>query len=122
MISDVEGVWSWGEPRAWTEDEWETQILRNFAELERLTWSEILFQQKTVAKGNKSVSKHHFQEIWTLVEEAQERWLEIGLEEYDTAFRFRFANTIRAWGIKLQGHFYLVWWERYHRIYPTPRV
>lgn len=118
-IADVEGEWSWQEPRAWTEEEWQTQISRNFAELERLTWSEILFQQKTVAKGNKSVSKHHFQEVETLVAEAQDRWLEIELEEYDVAFRFRFANTIRAWGIKLEGHFYLVWWERYHRIYPV---
>lgn len=97
----------------------QTQILPNFSLLEKSTWSEILFEQKTPAKGDKSRSKHHFQLLTTLVQEAQDRWIEIGLEEYDTAFRFRFANTIRAWGIKLQGHFYLVWWERYHKIYPV---
>ena len=117
--SDLEGEWSWQEQRRWTEEEWQTQILQNFSFLEKLTWSEILFEQKTPAKGDKSVPKHHPQELSTLVKEAQNRWIEIGLEEYDTAFRFRFTGTIRAWGIKLQGHFYLIWWERYHKIYPV---
>lgn len=118
-ISDLEGEWSWQEQRGWTEEEWQTQILPNFSLLEKSTWSEILFEQKTPAKGDRSVPKHHLQELITLVEEAQDRWIERGLEEYDTAFRFRFTGTIRAWGIKLQGHFYLIWWERYHNIYPV---
>jgi hypothetical protein len=118
-VSDVEGEWSWREQRAWTEEEWQTQILPSFSALEKSTWSELLFEQKTPARGGRAVPKHHTQELMTVVQEAQERWIEIGLEEYDTAFRFRFANTIRAWGIKLEGHFYLVWWERHHKIYPT---
>ena len=118
-ISDLNGEWSWREQRCWTEEEWQTQILPNFSSLENLTWSEILFEQTTPAKGGKSVPKHHDQELITLVKEAQNRWIEIGLEEYETAFRFRFANTVRAWGVKLQGHFYLVWWERHHKIYPV---
>jgi len=118
-VSDLDGKWSWQEQRCWTGEEWQTQILPNFSLLEKSTWSEILFEQKTPAKGGKSVPKHHPQELTTLVQEAQDRWIEVGLEEYDTAFRFRFANTIRAWGIKLQGHFYLVWWERHHKIYPV---
>jgi hypothetical protein len=118
-ISDSEGEWSWREQRSWTEEEWQTQILPNLSSLEKSTWSEILFVQKTPAKCGKSVPKHHGQELTTLVLEAQNRWIEIGLEEYDTAFRFRFANTVRAWGVKLQGHFYLVWWERHHKIYPV---
>lgn len=118
-ISDLEGEWSWKEQRRWTEEEWTTQIFHNFSSLEKSTWSEILYEHKTPAKGGKMVPKHHSQELNTLVKEAQTRWIEIGLEEYDTAFRFRFTGTIRAWGIKLQGHFYLIWWERYHEIYPV---
>ncbi|MFN7716465.1 MAG: hypothetical protein ACK5QS_13435 [Pseudanabaenaceae cyanobacterium] len=117
-VSDLQGKWSWQEPRCWTEEEWETQIHYHFSLLEKLTWSEIL-EQKTPAKHGKSLRKNHHQELSSLVQEAQGRWIEIGLEEYDTAFRFRVASTIRAWGIKLQGHFYLVWWERYHKIYPV---
>lgn len=94
-VSDLDGEWSWQEQRCWTEEEWQTQILPNFSFLEKSTWSEILFEQKTPAKHGKSVPKHHHQELTTLVQDAQDRWIEIGLEEYDTAFRFRFANTIR---------------------------
>jgi hypothetical protein len=119
--ADRAGAWSWKEQRAWTEKEWETQILPNFKDLEKLAWSEILFEQKTSAKGQKRVPKHHKQEISSLVKEAQDRWIEIGLEQYDTVFRFRFGGTTRAWGVKLQGHFYLIWWERYHNIYPTKK-
>jgi hypothetical protein len=107
-ISDLEGEWSWKEQRCWSEGEWQNQILQNFSLLEQSTWSEILFEQKTPAKGGRHVSKNHHQELITLTEEAQNRWIEIGLEEYDTAFRFRFTGTVRAWGIKLQGHFYLI--------------
>lgn len=118
-ISDVEGEWSWRELREWSDDEWNTQIVPGFESLQKSTWSELLFEQKVPAKGGKLVPKHHHQELSTLVREAQERWIHLGLEEYDTAFRFRFANTVRAWGIKLEGHFYLVWWERYHQVYPV---
>lgn len=117
--SDVEGEWSWNERRAWTDEEWNSTISPLFKSLEQSTWHELQFEHKVPAKGGKHVPRNHFQEISSLVEEAQERWLTIGLEEYDTAFRFRFGGTVRAWGIKLSGHFYLVWWERHHKLYPV---
>jgi hypothetical protein len=120
--SDLEGEWSWREKRQWTDAEWETQILPSFNSLEKSTWAEILFVQKTGAKRGRRANKHHAQELTTLVKEAQDRWIEIGLEEYGTAFRFRFGGTVRAWGVKLQGHFYLVWWERHHSIYPVAQA
>jgi hypothetical protein len=116
--SDVQGEWSWKELRAWTNEEWEGRILPSFSSFQSLTWSEIL-EQRTPASGGRSLLRNHFQEVSSLIEEAQLRWLEMGLEEYDTAFRFRFGNKVRAWGIKLDGHFYLVWWERRHKIYPV---
>lgn len=116
--SDVEGEWSWKESRAWTDEEWEKQICSHFASLDGLTWTEIL-GQRTPAKHGRSALRHHLQELSSLIKEAQSRWIEIGLEEYDTAFRFRFGGTIRAWGIKLDGHFYLIWWERHHKLYPV---
>jgi hypothetical protein len=118
---DSEGEWSWKEQRQCSETEWEEQINPNFKNLEELTWREIQFDLKVPAKGGKSVPRHHSQEVCTLITEAQDRWMERGLEEYDSAFRFRFGNKIRAWGIKLEGHFYLIWWERNHKIYPVSR-
>lgn len=117
--SDIDGNWSWNESRAWTDDEWLNDIKPNFNALERNTWQELLHEHKVPARGGKHVPKNHPQEIHTLVTEAQSRWLELGLDQYDTAFRFRFGGTVRAWGIKLHGHFYLVWWERHHKVYPV---
>lgn len=119
--TDVDGHWSWGEPRQWSVEEWEQEIIPSFRVLEVLTWNEILNEQKVPVKGGKLVPRHHFQEIDSLDKEAQKRWFAIGLEEYDTAFRFRFGGRVRAWGIKLKGHFYLIWWERYHRIYQVSK-
>lgn len=117
--ADVEDYWSWKEPRAWSAEEWTRDVEAAFTPLERSTWHEIQHMHKVPARGDRLVAKNHFQEISSLVEEAQQRWLDRGLEQYDTAFRFRFGGTVRAWGIKLAGHFYLVWWERYHKIYPV---
>jgi hypothetical protein len=117
--SDVEGRWSWYEERLWTDEEWAIDILPSFKSLETSTWHEILYEHKVSAKRGKRVLKNHPQEIASLVEEAQSRWVDLGLDEFDTAFRFRFGGTVRAWGIKLQGHFFLIWWERNHKIYPV---
>jgi hypothetical protein len=117
--SDLEGNWSWGESRMWSDAEWENEIKKRFDSLTNSTWQEIIHEHKTPAKGGKSVPRNHPQDIDTLVKEAQDRWIQIGLEDFPVAFRFRFANTIRAWGIKMDGHFYLIWWERHHKIYPV---
>jgi len=111
---DVQGKWTWGEDRAWTEEEWRDIIEPAFLEYERLTWGEI--DQRASGTGHKM---HHFQELHTLVTEAQERWFDLGLEEFDTLFRFRLGGTRRFWGYILQAHFFGVWWDRAHGIYPV---
>lgn len=112
--ADLEGSWSWGEQRQWTEAEWESEIFPGLNSHEGALWREI--QGQTSGEGH---YMHHDHDVAELCNEAMDRWLALELEEFDTVFRFRFGNTKRAWGIELQGHFYLVWWERYHRIYPT---
>jgi hypothetical protein len=111
--SDLEGIWSWGEPRAWSQDEWETEINPKFREYEKQKWAEI--DAHNSGTGHKM---HHEQEVHTLTKEAQERWIEKNLEQFETAFRFRLGGKKRAWGYRLQAHFHLVWWERNHKIYP----
>ncbi len=111
--SDIEGAWSWGEARAWTQSEWETEILPKFSEYEKQKWAEI--DAHNSGTGHKM---HHEQEVHTLAKEAQDRWIENNLEQFETAFRFRLGGKKRAWGYRLQAHFHLVWWERNHKIYP----
>lgn len=113
--SDRKGEWGWGEVRDWTNEEWETLIQPKLLELQQLTWGEVdRFSSDT---GHKM---HHSHEIGDIHSEAQDRWCAIGLEEYDTLFRFRFGGQKkRAWGFIVGSHFHLVWWDRQHMIYET---
>ena len=109
---DVIGTWSWGEARQWTGTEWNDIIEPAFSHFCSLNWSEI--DSHTSDTGHKN---HHSHELSSLIDEAQERWRVLKLEEFDTLFRFRLGNTKRAWGFILQAHFHFVWWERDHNIY-----
>jgi hypothetical protein len=111
-IADQKGTWEWGEDRQWCGDEWHNLLLKNMNNLEELDWSEI--QNMSSDSGH---LMHHEHDVTDLCDHAIERWLELDLEQFDTTFRFRLGNTKRAWGIVLGGHFCLVWFERFHKIY-----
>ncbi|EGU47544.1 hypothetical protein NTE12_005079 [Vibrio harveyi] len=113
-IADLKDEWSWGESRHWSDDEWANQISKGLNSLEGLDWSEL--QAMT---SDSMHLMHHDHDISDLRDEAVARWLELNLEQFDSPFRFRLGNKKRAWGVELQGHFYLVWYERDHQIYPV---
>lgn len=120
-ISDIEGTWSWIEPRKWSDDEWNDELLRELQPYTNETWASIAKMSTGNGKKGKRRVRHHPQEVSTLVAEAQQRWRVLHLDQYDTAYRFRLGGAKRAWGIQLGPHFYLVWFERYHKIYPVDR-
>jgi len=111
---DHENNWSWAEPRAWTADEWANEIRPPLEHFANLTWGEI----DAFASGS-GHKMHHSHEIADLVAEAQSRWIELDLEQFDTVFRFRMGGTKRAWGYVVQSHFHMVWWDRHHSLYPV---
>lgn len=113
---DIKGTWSWGIKRK--------QLVANKKEIhdflllaEKSTWQEILNQS---SGGKKRIKKQHHQEIATLVQEAQQRWIELDYE-FDTAFRFRLAGTKRLWGYRIKNKFFIVWWDPTHKVYPTSK-
>lgn len=112
--ADRDGHWSWGEARQWSEQEWCEEIKSTLNGLEKLDWKEI-----QCMTSDSSHLMHHDQAVSSLCSEAQQRWLDLNLEQFDVSFRFRMGNRKRAWGIELQGHFFLIWYEREHKIYPT---
>lgn len=111
--ADCNGSWGWGENRKWSDEEWSQSISQGLNSIEKLDWKEI--QCMNSGTGH---AMHHDQDVSSLCDEAVERWIELGFEQFDTTFRFRLGSTKRVWGIELQGHFYLIWYERYHKIYP----
>lgn len=110
--ADRDGEWSWGEMRDWGKVEWDSDIQPKMDAFASLSWGEI--DRQTSESGHKM---HHGHEIGDLAGEAQDRWREIGLEEFDSVFRFRVGATKRVWGHIVQAHFHMVWWERAHKIY-----
>ncbi len=107
--------WSWGEARQWSKIEWDSIIYPPFQQFELLTWQEV--DQLSSDTGHKM---HHGHEVGDLIPEAQARWRELDLEQYDSVFRFRLGGQRRrAWGFIVQAHFHFVWWDRNHSIYPT---
>lgn len=113
--ADRRDSWSWGEARQWSQEEWNSIIHPPFQQFAQLTWQEI--DQFSSDTGHKM---HHGHEIGDLIDEAQERWRNLNLEQYDSVFRFRLGGQKRrAWGFIVQAHFHFVWWDREHSIYPT---
>lgn len=113
--ADRQDQWSWGEAREWSQEEWDQIIHPPFKNFAQLSWKEI--DEFSSDTGHKM---HHGHEIGDLVAEAQERWRQLNLEQYDSVFRFRLGGQKRrAWGFIVQAHFHFVWWDRKHRVYPT---
>ena len=110
--SDIEGAWSWGQTRQWSEDEWSGRIEPNLRLLTGMPWSEI---ERMSSGGHR---RNHPQDVATLVVEVQDRWAEVGIET-DVAYRFRLSGAERVWGFRVNAHFHLVWYDPDHRFYPT---
>lgn len=113
--SDCEGQWNWGEPRSWATDEWDDEIEAPLNSLSASTWAEI---STMISNGH---FKHHSQSIESICKEAQDRWLVVA-SDIEDAFRFRLNGAKkRAWGYRLGAHFFLIWYERQHKIYLTEK-
>lgn len=110
---DLEGAWSWGIERKWTEEDWTVRILPRLVEWSRLTWGEIDgFSSDT---GHKM---HHNMDCGDICDEAIHRLIEIEKLD-DTIFRFRLGNLQRLWGFRIVDEFQVLWYDPTHQIYPV---
>ncbi len=120
LQADTAGIWSWGQQRQWSDDDWRKTIYCNLINFEKLTWSEI-YDQKTGGKKQSIRKKHHDMNICDICKEAQSRWNEIGLDDHEMIFRFRLGNLPRLWGYRIYTKFFIIWWDKFHRICPTDK-
>lgn len=119
LEADIDGSWSWGQPRLWDESDWDNTIHPNLSEFQKLTWADI-YEQKTVGRRNKIKKKHHDMNVCDICPEACKRWNEdLELDEYEKVFRFRLGNLPRLWGYRIFTKFIIVWWDKYHKICPS---
>ena len=116
--SDTEGDWSWNEPRQWTEDEYTQTIKPHMDGHNNDSWNDV--ENKTY-NGSNGFRKlyNKYQPLDSICDEAQLRWIDKELlAEFEELFRLRLGTGKRIWGIRIQHHFYMVWYERNHKICP----
>jgi hypothetical protein len=119
LNADRDGEWSWGEKRDWTTEEFQEFICKHLNSLQGNTWLEV--ENQTYNGTEKKRKKiHTYQSVDTIVNEANIRWMELEpFNEYETSFKCRIRSLVRLWGIREVSTYYLLWFERNHRICPV---
>lgn len=92
-------------------------IIVKLKDYEGMTWGDVIKASGGRAHGN----NNHYENISDLIPEAQKRWREIRLEEYDRVFSLRLTGEQRLYGVLLDGIFRIVWFDQHHEIYTTQK-
>jgi len=102
----------------WPDDPAEYLVIMRFlGEMERLTWKQIRAQ---MTGGNRRRGALHKDiPVGSLCVAAQERLIDLQLDDFDQMFRFRRGNLPRLWGVILDSVFYPIWWDPEHKICPS---
>ncbi len=84
---------------------------------EGMTWGEIF----SASGGRTYGTNSHYENVSELIPEAQKRWKDLRLEEYDRVFSLRLTNLHRLYGILEDGVFRIVWFDQKHEIYAVKK-
>lgn len=89
------------------------EVITKLRDYERMSCSDIM----SASGGRNHGTNSHFENVSELIPEAQKRWADLHLEEYDQVFSLRLTGTRRLYGILLDGVFRVVWYDQNHEIY-----
>lgn len=118
--ADAEGSWSWNENRAWSDDESES-IKNHLNSYSNNPWETVEIMTYNGKDGFRKLL-NKYQNLDSVCEEAQYRWLELeNISQFDRLFRLRSGTNRRVWGVRIEHHFYMVWYERHHKICPAKK-
>lgn len=90
-------------------------IIIKLADYEGMTWDEIL----KATGGKKCGNNNHYEPVSSLTKEAQKRWIDLKLDQYDQIFSLRITGKKRLYGILNDRVFRIVWFDQKHEICPT---
>ena len=88
------------------------RIRQRLANLETMTWREILIKSK---------KQHHTIRVAALPGENQKRLREIGQHDVDRLISLRVSGRERIFGILDKAVLRLLWWDPEHQVYPSPK-
>lgn len=86
------------------------EIRDKLAEFEKLSWNEILVQQK---------HWHHTVQVEKINKDAQERLKEVNQDDIDELVSLHLSGKERIWGIRELGVLKLLWWDPEHQVCPS---
>ena len=92
-------------------------IIEKMKDYEGMTWGEIM----KATGGRRTGNNNHFENVDEFIKEAQERWIELKLEEYSEAFSLRLTGTHRLYGILEDGTFRVILYDEDHEIYKSTK-
>lgn len=103
-IVDMEGPFGWhlSEVAALLQ-----MVFPRLKSLETMTWGQI------------PETGSHAIEVASLCKEAQDRLVQLGLEEYDSVYSIRLQGRPRLFGIKDRAMLRVLWWDPEHAICPA---
>lgn len=92
-------------------------IICKLKDFEGLTWGQIV----SASGGRSHGTNSHYENVSDLIPEAQKRWKELHLEEYDRVFSLRLTSLHRLYGILQDGVYRIVWFDQNHEIYEVKK-
>ncbi len=101
---DLSGPFGWKEIG---KDIFLEKIYPKFKYFESMNWHEIL-NRNNHEVGVDRISKG-----------ARKRLEELRLDDIDYLVSLRFTGTQRVWGIRRSNIFQILWWDPFHKVYPT---
>lgn len=99
------------------DDIYET-IITKLAAFEGMTWQAI----QGTSGGRKNGTNNHFIPIEDFSPEAKRRAREIFKDGTSELFSLRFTNKERLFGILEAGVFYIIWFDRNHKVCPSNKT
>lgn len=109
---EYEGDWDWKLRPKEAKD-----ILDLLAKMCQLTWGEIKSQKTNSKRGTRQL--HHSQAVESIATDAKRRLEQLGRGDQEEMFRFRHGNLARIWGVLEGPTFYILWFDRAHKVCPA---
>jgi len=86
-------------------------IASHLRSYESLTWQQIRIRS----------DRDHPIDPDRIISKARARYSQLGLDDYEELWRFRFTGEQRIWGVRTsEGLFLAIWWDPEHAICPSP--
>lgn len=106
--------WGWDQLPS---DEFVTILTEHLCHFETMTWDEILKTSGGRTQGN----NHHNIDVNQCIKEAQNRLIDLRLDDIDQLFSLRLTGKYRLWGVKEGSVLRFIWIDKEHTIYRCAR-